>query len=139
MNSEKVSIFWVHKGRGMYHKEESRFILGDHPALLELTSFTLQTSFVNVLSRARSYRKRMNAKLLSISMALPMLLIGAGQSFGNLRPISPGDYQSTGPTPLTSQVKLDTQQPPPLFLAAKDDKQTKDECSWLGICGDTQK
>ena len=72
-------------------------------------------------------------------MALPMLLIGAGQSFGNLRLISQGDYQSTGPTPLTSQVKLDTQQPPPLFLAAKDDKQTKDECSWLGICGDTHK
>ncbi|HAA31674.1 MAG TPA: hypothetical protein DCE56_33185 [Cyanobacteria bacterium UBA8553] len=81
----------------------------------------------------------MNAKLLSISMALPILLIGAGQSFGNVRVINQGDLQSTRPTLLTSQVKLDTQQPPPLFLAAKDDQQRKDECSWLGICGDKKK
>ncbi len=72
-------------------------------------------------------------------MALPILLIGAGQSFGNVRVINQGDLQSTRPTLLTSQVKLDTQQPPPLFLAAKDDQQRKDECSWLGICGDKKK
>lgn len=73
-------------------------------------------------------------------MALPMLLIGAGQSFGNVKVISQGNHlQSTRPTQTTSQVKLDTQQRPPLFLAAKDDQQRKDECSWLGICGGPKK
>jgi len=72
-------------------------------------------------------------------MALPMLLIGAGQSFETIQVMSQGNFQSTGPTLTTSQVKLDTQQPPPLFLAAKDDQQRKDECSWLGICGDPKK
>lgn len=81
----------------------------------------------------------MNINLLSISMALPMLLIGAGQSFETIQVMSQGNFQSTGPTLTTSQVKLDTQQPPPLFLAAKDDQQRKDECSWLGICGDPKK
>lgn len=72
-------------------------------------------------------------------MTLPMLLIGAGQSLGNIQVMSQGNFQSTRQTLTTSQVKLDTQQPPPLFLAAKDDQQRKDECSWLGICGDPKK
>jgi hypothetical protein len=81
----------------------------------------------------------MNAKLLSISMTLPMLLIGAGQSLGNVKVISQGGFQSPRPNLRASEVKLDTQQPPPLFVAAKDDQQRKDECSWLDICGDKKK
>jgi hypothetical protein len=30
------------------------------------------------------------------------------------------------------QARLDTQQPPPFYVAGKDDK--KKECQWLGLC-----
>jgi hypothetical protein len=74
----------------------------------------------------------MKNQLLSISMTLPMLLCGAGQSLASIQVINPGNFQLARPTVRTSQVKLDTQQPPPFFLAARE--EPKKECQWLGIC-----
>jgi hypothetical protein len=74
----------------------------------------------------------MKNQLLSISMTLPMLLCGAGQSLASIQVINPGNFQLARPTVRTSQVKLDTQQPPPFFLAARE--EPKKECEWLGIC-----
>jgi hypothetical protein len=74
----------------------------------------------------------MKNQLLSISMTLPMLLCGAGQSLASIQVINPGNFQFARPTVRTSQVKLDTQQPPPFFLAARE--EPKKECEWLGIC-----
>ncbi len=79
----------------------------------------------------------MNTKLLSISLTLPVLIIGAGQSLVNLKLINQGNSQNPRSAPRTSQVKLDTQQPPPFLLAARDDE--KKECEWLGICDGPKK
>jgi hypothetical protein len=74
----------------------------------------------------------MKNQLLSISMTLPMLLCGAGQSLASIQVINPGNFQFARPTVRISQVKLDTQQPPQFFLAARE--EPKKECEWLGIC-----
>ena len=73
----------------------------------------------------------MNTKLLSISI-VPMLLIGSGQMLASARVKNPETSQLSRPSIIVSEVKLGTQQPPPLYLAAKDDQQQ--ECVWLGIC-----
>lgn len=74
----------------------------------------------------------MKNQLLSISMTLPMILMGAGQSLASIQVINLGNFHFPQPTMRTSQVKLDTQQPPPFFLAARE--EPKKECEWLGIC-----
>jgi hypothetical protein len=65
-------------------------------------------------------------------MTLPILLIGADQSFASIKVIHQGNSQIVRPTGRTSQVTLDTQQPPPFLLAGRGDDQK--ECKWLGIC-----
>lgn len=100
----------------------------------------------------------MNAKLLSISI-VPMLLIGLAPSFASVRgnqfdnwhnsessqrisPVIPlGAMKLPNDRALTVQnsktksqngIRLSTQQTPPTYLLAKDDKQK--ECLWLGLC-----
>jgi len=65
-------------------------------------------------------------------MTLPILLIGADQSFASIKVIHQGNSQMVRPTGRTSQVTLDTQQPPPFLLAGRDDD--KKACKWLRIC-----
>jgi hypothetical protein len=77
------------------------------------------------------WQEKMNTKLLSISI-VPMLLIGSGQMLASTRVNNPESWHLSRPSIRVPQVKLGTQQPPPLYLAAKDDQQQ--ECVWLGIC-----
>jgi hypothetical protein len=76
----------------------------------------------------------MNKQWLGISLALPVLIIGAGQALANLKVIDRGNPQVPKLTPKISQVKLDTQQPSSFLISARDDQ--KEECEWLGICKD---
>jgi hypothetical protein len=100
----------------------------------------------------------MNAKLLSISI-VPMLLIGLAPSLASVRGNQSENWHSSRPsqrispvipfgslkllngqafTAQTSKAKsqngirLGTQQAPPIYLLAKDDKRK--ECLWLGLC-----
>jgi hypothetical protein len=74
----------------------------------------------------------MKKTLLIISMTLPMFLLGAGQSFASTKVINIGNSQFFRQSVSHSQLKLDTQQPPLILLAARDDQQK--ECDWLGVC-----
>lgn len=79
----------------------------------------------------------MNVKWLSISI-IPMLLIGSGPLLANVRLNKTENWHLSKSNLSISQVKIGTQQPPPLYLIAKDDKQK--ECVWLGLCdGKTKK
>jgi hypothetical protein len=78
----------------------------------------------------------MKRKLLSISI-VPMLLIGSGQMLASVRSNNPGNWHLSKPSMSMSQVRLGTQQPPPLYLVAKDDQ--KKECQWLGLCNGKDK
>jgi len=78
----------------------------------------------------------MNKQWLGISLALPILIIAAGQALANFKVLDRGISQLPKLTPKISQVKLDTQQPPSFLLSARDDQ--KEECEWLGICKDKQ-
>lgn len=74
----------------------------------------------------------MNTKLLSISLTLPVLMFGAGQTLATLKVTNQGNLQSATPTSRISQVRLGTQEPPTFLLTARD--EGKQECVWLGIC-----
>lgn len=74
----------------------------------------------------------MNTRLLGISIVLPTLLIGLGQILASVKLKMPENLQLVRQANRISQVRLSTQQPPPLYLATKDDQQQ--ECQWLGIC-----
>ncbi len=74
----------------------------------------------------------MNRQLLSISLALPVLIIGAGHSLANFKAFNQGNSGITQSTTRISQVRLKTQQPQPFLISARDE-ETK-ECQWLGIC-----
>jgi len=74
----------------------------------------------------------MKKTLLSFSVTLPILLIGADHGLAALTVIPQGNRPLTRPMARTSQVKLDSQQPPPYILAGRGDEKT--QCSWLGIC-----
>lgn len=78
----------------------------------------------------------MNPKLWSLSI-VPMLFIGSSHILANVKFNPPENWHFIRSRLKVSQVKLDTQQPPPLSLAAKDDRQK--ECLWLGICDDKEK
>lgn len=75
----------------------------------------------------------MNKQLLSISLALPILMIGAGNSLAKkvtvANQVTP---KLTESTTRNSQVRLKTQQPRPFLISARDEE--KKECQWLGIC-----
>lgn len=71
--------------------------------------------------------------ILSISLALPIVLIGAGESWANLKVI-PGNLQFDKLTERNSQVKLDTPQHSQFYVAARDEKEKNQECEWRGIC-----
>ena len=73
----------------------------------------------------------MNKKLLSISI-VPMLLIGSGPILASVNLNKIENWHSSRPSQRISQVRLGSQQPPPPYLVAKDDKQK--ECVWLGLC-----
>jgi hypothetical protein len=75
----------------------------------------------------------MNTKLLSISLALPILMIGAGSSLAKKVIVANQDTPKlTESTTRISQVRLKTQQPQPFLISARDEE--KKECQWLGIC-----
>lgn len=75
----------------------------------------------------------MNTKLLSISLALPILMIGAGYSLAKKVTVANQDTPKlTESTMRISQVRLKTQQPQPFLISARDEE--KKECQWLGIC-----
>jgi hypothetical protein len=78
----------------------------------------------------------MNTKLLSISLA-PMLLVGSGAVLASGKVNKPENWHLSRPSLVSSQVRLGTQQRPPLYLASKDDREK--ECLWLGICDDKDK
>lgn len=73
----------------------------------------------------------MNKKLLSMSLILPVLIIGASHSLVS-KVINQGNPELTQSTVRTSQVRLKTQQPQPFLISARDEE--KKECQWLGIC-----
>lgn len=73
----------------------------------------------------------MNAKLLSLSI-VPMLLIGSGQALASVRTNHLENWHLSRLIQKIDQPRLGTQQPPPFYRAAKDDK--KKECQWLGLC-----
>lgn len=74
----------------------------------------------------------MNRQLLSISLALPILIIGAGHSLANFKALNQGNSGITQSTTRISQVRLKTQQPQPFLISARDEERK--ECQWLGIC-----
>ena len=75
----------------------------------------------------------MNTKLLSLTLALPILIIGAGNSLAKKVTVANQDtLKLTESTVRISQVRLKTQQPQPFLISARDE-ETK-ECQWLGIC-----
>lgn len=74
----------------------------------------------------------MKRHLLSVSIALPMLISGLGESLTSFQFIHPGRFSFFKPTVKTSQATLNSQQPPPFLFAARDDKEK--ECVWLDIC-----
>jgi hypothetical protein len=75
----------------------------------------------------------MNTKLLSISLALPILMIGAGNSLAKKVTVANQDTPKlTESTTRISQVRLKTQQPQPFLISARDEERK--ECQWLGIC-----
>ncbi len=76
--------------------------------------------------------KGMNKKLLSISLALPILIIGIGYSLASYKVINQRNSPISQSTVRTSQVRLKTQQPQPFLISARDEE--KKECQWLGIC-----
>jgi hypothetical protein len=63
---------------------------------------------------------------------VPILLIGLALIFAGIKFNNSGNWHLSRVKLRNFQVKLDTQQPQPLYLAAKDDR--KKECLWLGIC-----
>lgn len=73
----------------------------------------------------------MNAKLLSLSI-VPMLLMGSGQVLASVRTNHLENWHLSRLSQKIAQARLGTQQPPPFYLAGKDDK--KKECQWLGLC-----
>lgn len=73
----------------------------------------------------------MNAKLLSLTI-VPMLLIGSGQVLASVRSNNLENWHLSRLGNRSDQARLSTQQPPPLYLAGKDDQ--KKECQWLGLC-----
>lgn len=75
----------------------------------------------------------MNKQLLSISLALPILMIGAGHSLAKKAAVTnPETAKLTESTTRISQVRLKTQQPQPFLISARDEERK--ECQWLGIC-----
>jgi hypothetical protein len=76
----------------------------------------------------------MKKKLLSVSLTLPMLIIGVGQSSASIKAINPGNFQLARPPASFSQATLNSQQPPPFLLAARDEDERTKECTYLGIC-----
>jgi hypothetical protein len=74
----------------------------------------------------------MNKQLLSISLALPVLIIGAGYSLASHKVINQGNSPSAQSTSRTYQLRLKTQQLQPFLISARDEE--KKECQWLGIC-----
>jgi sulfatase maturation enzyme AslB (radical SAM superfamily) len=79
----------------------------------------------------------MKKKLLSISLALPILVIGAGKIWANLKVI-PGNLQLSQATANHFQAKLDIKQHSQFYVAARDEKEKKQECEWRGICSGDQ-
>lgn len=73
----------------------------------------------------------MNTKLLSLTLALPILMIGAGNSLAK-KVTNQSISKTTQSTAGISQVRLKTQQPQPFLISARDEE--KKECQWLGIC-----
>lgn len=76
--------------------------------------------------------------LLSISLALPIVLIGAGESWASLKVI-PGNLQFDQASEKTFQVKLETQQHSSFYLSARDEQEKNQECEWRGICSGDKK
>lgn len=75
----------------------------------------------------------MNKQLLSISLALPILMIGASHSLAKKATVANLDTPKLNESTMSiSQVKLKTQQPQPFLISARDEE--KKECQWLGIC-----
>lgn len=75
----------------------------------------------------------MKTILLSLSLALPIVLIGAGESWAILKVI-PGNVQLDKASEQTSQVKVGIQEHSSFYISARDDQEKKQECEWRGIC-----
>jgi hypothetical protein len=73
----------------------------------------------------------MNTTLLSLTLALPILMIGAGNSLAK-KVTNQSNLKMAQSTAGISQVRLKTQQPQPFLISARDEERK--ECQWLGIC-----
>ncbi|AOX00257.1 hypothetical protein BJP34_13055 [Moorena producens PAL-8-15-08-1] len=76
----------------------------------------------------------MISQFLSVSLTLPML-VNLGQSLTDTQILNYGKVNHYTPTWTNFQGKLNSQNPPSLSLASRD--ETKDEeqkCEWLDIC-----
>lgn len=88
-------------------------------------------------------RNNLNQKkkqLLSVSITLPMLIFGIGQSLTSSELTNQKNFQLSTPsltqTVTTSQVRLNSNTSEPDYLAARGD--TTKKCNWLGICDSEQ-
>ncbi|MEQ9485988.1 hypothetical protein [Coleofasciculus sp. F4-SAH-05] len=76
----------------------------------------------------------MNKRLLSVSLLFPILLLEAGHSLAHSGSTANQGLVFSRSRPRTSQVKLDRQESPPFFLAARKEKPKT--CRWAGYCDD---
>jgi hypothetical protein len=74
----------------------------------------------------------MKTNLLSVSLTLPMLMIGIGQSLASTQVINQEHLQIYRPAAKTAQAALTKPTTLPFYLAARDEQ--KKECEWVGIC-----
>ena len=76
----------------------------------------------------------MNNKVLSITMALPIVFIQVCQSFTSHQALSLNTLPFFIPNGRITQVTFNIKDKSPFLLAARDDK--KKECRWVGSCDD---
>jgi hypothetical protein len=74
----------------------------------------------------------MDAKLLIVILALPILITGIGHNLASIKVIQQGSIQSYRPPDRTAQATLNKPTTAPFYLAARDEQ--KKECLWVGIC-----
>ena len=76
----------------------------------------------------------MNKKVLSMTMALPILFIQVCQSFTSHQALSLNTLPFSILSGRITQVAFNIKHKSPFMIAARDDK--KKECRWVGSCDD---
>ncbi|AOY80867.1 MULTISPECIES: hypothetical protein [Moorena] len=78
----------------------------------------------------------MISQFLSVSLTLPMLL-NLGQSLTDTQIVNYGKVNDHTPTWTNFEGKLNSQNPPSLSLASRDEaKDQEQKCEWLDICSE---